>query len=142
MPPEPGMVSTTRLRKHLIMLTQYCKTKRFHPKQKSLPFKSSTEQYGQTIKPSNQAAKTTHNVTNARKQKQQNICCVNAKNTLPEFGQVLTSTLIEYTGEHIPTMQLTHREIIFNAIYPSIKIHVKGSSLRGTIEHVMKSKET
>jgi len=54
-----------------------------------------------------------------------------------EMNQVLTQSIIEFTGERLPTINLTQREIIFNALHPSIELHVKGPSLRGTIEHVI-----
>ena len=53
-----------------------------------------------------------------------------------EMNQILTQTITEFTGDPMPTIHLTQREIIFNAIHPSIELHIKGPSLRGTIEHI------
>jgi hypothetical protein len=42
-----------------------------------------------------------------------------------------------YPTTSLPSQHYLSCEIIFNALHPSIELHVKGPSLRGTIEHVI-----
>jgi hypothetical protein len=42
-----------------------------------------------------------------------------------ELGQSLTAAVITHSGNEIPMIQFSSLEIIYNKIYPSIKLHLK-----------------